>query len=93
MTGAKLPLARPSQRTGAGTRAAGPPIYVGVSGLGGAINQFSAVGNRVWVRQVNGNVKSITVIGNQVYVGGHFSGICVRHPHCPALVTRRHLLA
>ena len=27
-----------------------------------------------------------------MYVGGHFSGICVRRPHCPALVTRRHLL-
>jgi hypothetical protein len=68
-------------------------IYVGVSGLGGAVNRFTAIGNRAWVRQVNGNVKTIAVVRNQVYVGGHFSAICARHPHCPMLITRRHLLS
>ena len=92
LTGAKLPWRGHPSGQVLTLAQQGRQIYAGVSGLGGAINHFSAVGNRVWVRQVNGNVKSITVIGNQVYVGGHFSGICVRRPHCPALVTRRHLL-
>ncbi len=69
-------------------------IYVGVAGLGGAINRFTAIGNRVWVRQVNGNVKSIAVVRNQVYVGGHFGAICARMPrHCATLIPRRHLLS
>ena len=71
----------------------GGDIFAGVSGYGGSINDFNPRGNRRWVRQVNGNVKSIIVIKNQVYVGGHFSGICVRQPRCPALITRRHLLS
>jgi hypothetical protein len=72
----------------------GTQIYAGVSGLGGAINRYTSGGLRVWVRQVNGNVKSIVVVGSQLYVGGHFSGICVPPVHtCPTLVRRQHLLS
>ncbi len=69
-------------------------VFVGVAGRGGAINDFMADGNRRWVRQVDGNVKSLTVIGGQVYVGGHFSNACSKPGlSCSVLVRRQHLLS
>ncbi len=69
-------------------------IFAGVAGMGGAVNDYGPTGQRRWVRQVDGNVKSIVVIGNAVYIGGHFSNTCTQTgPKCPGLIRRQHLIS
>ncbi len=72
----------------------GRDVFAAVAGLGGAVNDYTSTGGRRWVRQVNGNAKTLIVVGGVVYVGGHFSAACsVTGGTCPALIPRPHLLA
>ena len=69
-------------------------VFAGVAGMGGAVNDYTATGNRRWVRMVDGNVKTIILVGNQVYIGGHFSNTCTQTgPKCPGLIRRQHLIS
>jgi hypothetical protein len=56
--------------------ATGPSrVYAAIGGAGGACASFSAGGGSpLWSISANGNVRSVTLLNNLVYCGGHFGG-------------------
>jgi hypothetical protein len=55
----------------------GHRLYLAGNGVGGHAASYTTAGKRLWVRQVDGNAKSIAVIRRTLYVGGQFHNICV----------------
>jgi len=52
-------------------------VYVAGAGGGGNFAAFDpATGNQKWLGGTNGNVQAITVVGGDVYVGGHMQFYC-----------------
>ena len=50
-------------------------VYAATGGPGGRVNSFNAVtGARNWTVYARGDVQAVSVSGNVVYCGGHFSG-------------------
>lgn len=53
-------------------------LYIGGDGAGGHISANALPkGTRIWQRQTDGGVQSITMIGTTLYGGGHFDNLCV----------------
>ena len=72
-------------------------VYVAGAGGGGNFAAFNpATGAQNWLGGTNGNVQAITVVGGEVYVGGHFHVYCgpQRGQHtCTTPIARDKLLA
>jgi hypothetical protein len=48
-------------------------LYTGEGGLGGAASAYdAATGERAWRAEGDGDVQAVTVMGGEVYLGGHF---------------------
>jgi hypothetical protein len=48
-------------------------LYTGEGGLGGAASAYdAATGERAWRVEGDGDVQAVTVMGGEVYLGGHF---------------------
>ena len=72
-------------------------VYVAGAGGGGNFAAFDpATGNQKWLGGTNGNVQAITVVGGDVYVGGHMQFYCgpQKGQHtCTTPIARNKLLA
>ncbi len=76
-------------------------LYLAGNGAGGHAASYTTRGHFRWVKQTDGAVHSVALLGGVLYVGGQFAHICVGntgHPttgfDCPTvLTTRRHLAA
>jgi hypothetical protein len=54
----------------------GNRLYSAEGGLGGQAAAYDiATGNRAWGQLADSDVQAVTVLGDKVYVGGHFTGI------------------
>lgn len=52
-------------------------VYLGEGGTGGQVGGWKqSNGAFKWRIQTDGDVQGVTVIGHQVYVGGHFNNVC-----------------
>ncbi len=62
-------------------------VYTAIGGPGGghAVASDRRSGATVWARFVDGDAQAVTVLGDAVYFGGHFSRACATHDsHGPA---------
>lgn len=52
-------------------------VYVGGNGSGRHAALYSTAGARLWVVQTDGGVQGIALLAGVLYIGGHFSNVCV----------------
>jgi hypothetical protein len=57
-------------------RVTGSRVYVGSAGVGGHLYATTTSGRRLWHKTFDGDVDAIGLLGNDVYVGGHFNWLC-----------------
>lgn len=60
-----------------GVVATSTSVYVSGDGAGGHVAAYTTSGTRRWVRQTDGGVQAIALVGSQLYAGGHFDQLCV----------------
>lgn len=71
-------------------------LYVGGNGSGGHASAYSLpAGSQLWDDQTDGGAQGIAVIGDTVYVGGHFDNFCTSPIvgttiECPTVLAVRH---
>jgi hypothetical protein len=51
-------------------------VYTAVAGPGGRAMAFSNAGAALWTLTTDGNAQAIAVMGQTVYIGGHFDNVC-----------------
>jgi len=86
----------------AGLVASSSLLFIAGNGAGGNAGAASLTnGAKVWTLQTDGGIQAATLIGSQVYFGGHFDNVCTATGSpppigsgfkCPLAVTTRHKL-
>ncbi len=76
----------------------GSSLYAGGDGAGGHVAAYTLPsGSRVWDDQTDGGVQAVNLIGDTLYVGGHFDNFCSTDTtggttgfECPIILAVRH---
>jgi outer membrane protein assembly factor BamB len=68
-------------RTGAefityGIAVSGSRVYAAHGGQGGRLVAYEADGSKRWTLTTDGDPRAVAVLGDTVYVGGHFDNVC-----------------
>lgn len=77
--------------TAGGTQVAG--VILAQAGHDNRAYRFDLGGNRIWTLDPNGDVQTVTVAGDSVYLGGHFTCVLNCYNNQPSPVARMHLVA
>ena len=75
-------------------------VFVGGDGDGGHAAADNTTGALQWLRQTDGGVQAVALVGSVVYLGGHYDNMCLGdHPKigtsgfiCPQIDAVRHKL-
>ncbi|GLW29067.1 LamG-like jellyroll fold domain-containing protein [Actinoplanes regularis] len=77
VTGALDPSFRPNPTMVVhGIAADSGTVYAAQGGRGGRVTAYGPGGATRWVRVFDGDAQAVTVLGDDVYVGGHFDHAC-----------------